>query len=207
VKEQIRTVPRTALRGYLRAIRLPLSAAERITKQQGNETWTPAIAFESFEAKVETATGFLLGDEKLAESGQLRTARVAELKESRRLRSAAGYERERAREEQRTRKDEVARGRARTEQAATERKQAIKQQAAQQKRAAGEQAAKREAAVRAQEAAQQKVAERRERATRSEALRAESEALDLTDKALEAQETADVIDETLEGAKEARKTG
>jgi outer membrane biosynthesis protein TonB len=203
----IRTIPRAAVNGYLRALRLPLSAAERVTGQRDNESWAPALAFESLEAKLEGAAGALLRDDELLEASQRREAKVTKLKEARTLESASELERAKARDEQRKREAAISKQRAKTEQAAEERKREAEAQAEQKKRKASEEAAKKESAARAQQAAQEKVIERRERATKSEALRAESEALDLTDEALKAQETVDLIDKTIEGNKEARKTG
>jgi hypothetical protein len=203
----IRTIPRAAVNGYLRALRLPLTAAERVTGQRDNEGWAPALAFETLEAKLEGAAGFLLRDEDLLAAAQQREAKVAKLREARTLETAAELERAKARDDQRKREAAISQQRAKTEQAAESRKQRAKAEAEQKKRKASEEAAKQESAVRAQQAAQEKVLERRERATKSEALRAESEALDLTDEALKAQETVDLIDETIEANKEARKTG
>lgn len=203
----IRTIPRAAVNSYLRVIRLPLSAAERIARQQDNDSWPPALAFESIEAKLEGAAGMLLRDEELLLAAQQREEKVANLKEARTLKAAADVERGNARDEERKRKAQITQERRRTERAASERKREAKAQAAAKQREAGDEAAKKQSAIRRQEAAQEKVLERRERATKSEALRAESAALDLTDEALKAQEKVDLIDKTIEGNKEARKTG
>jgi hypothetical protein len=203
----LKTIPRLAVNGYLRTLRLPLKAAERVAGQRENESWPPALLFESLEAKVEGAVGALLRDDELLDAAQLREAKVAKLREAQTLKAASDLERERAREEEREREAQIARQRQQAEQAAQQRKQAAKAEAEAKKRQASEEAAKKANAARAQEAAQQKAIERRERATKREALRAESDALDLTDEALQAQETVDLIDKTIEGNKEARKTG
>jgi hypothetical protein len=203
----IRTLPRNALRGYLRALHLPLTATQRIVRQQDNETWLPALAFEKLEARVESLAGFVLRDEELSEAGVTREAKIAKLNEARTLKAAADVEKAGALKKQRKRDAEIAIQRGRTERVARERKQTVKAEAEQKKRAAEQEAAKKEGAVGAQQAAQEKVTERRARAAKSEALRAESEALDLTDEALKAQDTVDLIDETIEGNREARKTG
>lgn len=203
----IRTIPRAAVTGYLRALRLPLAAVERVTGQQDNESWPAALAFESLEAKVEAAAGFLLRDEDLLAAAQQREAKVAKLREARTLEAASALERAKARDHQRKRDADIAKERRNTERATQERKREAKADADQKKREASQEAAKKASAARAQEAAQEKVIDRRERAAKSEALRAESEALDLTDDALQAGETVELIDQTIEGNKEARKTG
>lgn len=203
----MRTIPRAAVTGYLRALRLPLSAAERIARQQDNESWPPALAFETLEAKLEGAAGLLLRDEDLLAAAQLREEKVEKLREARALKAAADVERTTARDDERRREAQITQERGRAGRAAAERKREAQGQAEQRKRAAAQEAAKKSDAVRAQEAAQETVIERRERATKAEALREESKALDLTDEALEAQAKVDLIEETLEGNKEARKTG
>jgi hypothetical protein len=193
--------------GYLRALRIPVSAAERLARQQGNESWPPSLAFERLEAKVEGAAGIVLRDDELLQAATLREAKIAKLKEAQTLKAASDVERENAREKQRKREAEVAVQRGKAARVADERKRAIENEAERKKRDAEQAAAKKERAVKAQERTQKEAIERRERATKAAALRAESEALDLTDEALEAREKVDLIDKTLEGNKEARKTG
>ncbi len=203
----IRTLPRNAVKGYLGALRLPITAAQRAVRQQDNEAWPPALAFQKLEAKVESLAGFVLRDEELSAAGVLREARIAEVEEARTLRAAADAETAGARRKQKRRDAEIDIQRGRAERVANERKQTAKAEAEQKKRKAEQTAARKESAVRAQEAAQEAVIDRRERATKGEALRAESEALDLTDAAVKAQDKVDLIEATLEGNKEARSSG
>jgi colicin import membrane protein len=203
----IRTLPRSTFNAYLRALRLPVTVAERVAGQRDNESWAPALAFEKLEARLETIAGSLLRDEELRDAGEQRDAKVLKLKEAQALEAAAEYERTQARQEQRDKEAEIARQRKQTARAARERKDSAQAAAAKRKQAAESAAAKREAEARKKEAAQQKVIDRNERAGKAEALRSESEALDLTDEALEAKETVDLIEATLDGNKEARKTG
>lgn len=202
----IRTIPRTVTTGYLRALRAPLSAAERIARQQDNENWPPTVAFERLQAKLEGAAGIALRDDELLETARLREEKVEKLREAQTLKKASELERQQARDEERKRDAEIAGQRGKAARAADERKNVIEAETERKKRDAEQAAAKKERAVKAQEAAQQKVIDRRERATKAEALRAESEALDLTDEALAAREKVDLIEETIEGNKEARKT-
>ncbi|HWC36766.1 MAG TPA: hypothetical protein VG650_18305 [Mycobacteriales bacterium] len=203
----IRTIPRATVNGYLRTLRLPLSTAERIARQRDNDSWAPALAFETLEAKVEGIAGYLLRDDELLATAREREEKVANLKAARTLDEAADVERGNARDQQRRREAQIAQARGRTTRVAAERKRKAKAEAERKKRAANQTASRKAAAVQAQETAQQKAIDRRERATKSEALRAEAEALDLTDKALQAREKADLIDKTLEGNKAARRTG
>jgi hypothetical protein len=192
--------------GYLRTIRLPLSLAERVARQQDNASWPPALAFETFEAKFERVAGSLLRDDTLAPAGERRGTKVLKLKEARTLKAAAQVEKEQAHDEQRKREGSIARQRQQVNRTARDRKDEIKSKAAQDKQTAEVTAEKRLSAVRAQEEAHEKVIDRRERATKAEVLRAESEALDLTDEALKAEEKVDLIDSSIKATKEAPKT-
>jgi hypothetical protein len=205
--QTIRALPRTTITTSLRVLRLPLSMAERVAGQRDNESWPPALAFEKLEGRLETLAGSLLRDEELAETGEQRSAKVVKLEEARALETAADYEKATAREEERKRATEIARQKARSNRAARERKDTAKAKAAKEKQAAETVAAKREAAAEGKAEAQEKVVDRNERAAKAAALRAESEALDLTDEALQAKETVDLIDETIDANKEARRTG
>lgn len=204
--QTIRTLPRATFNAYLRALRLPVSVAERITRQQGNDSWPPTLAFEKLEARLETLAGSLLRDEELIEVGEQRDAKVVKLLEAKALKAAAEFEKDEAREEKRRKEAEIARGRQQTNRATRDRKDAAQAKAAKEKQAAEVAAAKREAEAKQKEADQQKVIDRNERASRAEALRAESEALDLTDDALKAQDKVDLIEETIEANRETRKT-
>lgn len=207
ITDILRLVPRTVVSGYLRAARLPLTAAERIAKQQDNEAWPPALAFEGLEANVESVVGALIRDPALVESGRLRQAKVAKLREAGELGTVAELEKEQARQEEQSRKAEIAVQRKRTVQATKERKENVEQQAAAEERKVEAKAAKKASAAREQKAAQAKATERRERAGRVEALDEEAKALEIVKDALEAEEKTNLIDEAIEANKESRKTG
>jgi hypothetical protein len=206
ITDILRTVPRTAVHSYLRVLRSPLTVVERIARQQDNGIWPPALAFEGFEASVETVTGSLLRDATLSENGRLRQAKVAKLREAGELKTVAKVEESQALTAEQQRQAEISAQRDRAVQQAAERKTSIKKQAAAKRSKVDAATATKKSAARAQQKAQDKVIERRDRASRGEALEAESKAIDLTASAIEADETAELIDVTLEGAKEARKT-
>ena len=203
----LRTLPRATVTGYLRTIRLPLSLAERVARQQDNNTWPPTLAFESFEAKIERLAGSVLRDEELVTAGDQRETKVLKLREARTLKAASRVEKEQARDKQLKREGSISRKQEQVNRTARDRKDEIKTKEAQAKQTAQASAEKTLSAVRAQEAAHEQVIDRRDRATKAKALRVEAEALDLTDKAMEASETVALIDATLEGTKEARKSG
>jgi hypothetical protein len=202
----VQALPRTVVNTYLSVARLPLNAVAKVSGQQDNEQWPPALAFEGFEASVETTLGSLLRNDDLLESGRVRQAKVAQLRKAAELEAVAETKRELAQREVRETREEAAAKRKAAAQRADQREQQIEREAEQRKAQAGQKAAKQAAAARQAEAAQEKVIERRERAATAKALVEESQALKTQQEALGAAETVDTIDETLEGTKEARKT-
>ena len=67
--QTIRALPRTTITTSLRVLRLPLSVAERVARQQDNKSGPPARAGDKREGRLETFAGSLLRDEDLAETG------------------------------------------------------------------------------------------------------------------------------------------
>jgi hypothetical protein len=78
----IRSIPRSAVQGYLRALRLPLDAASRVADRNADRPWAPSIAYEGFEAKVKDVTGRLLKDDVLSEQAEVQRARVSQLRKA-----------------------------------------------------------------------------------------------------------------------------
>src|SRR3954462_11706474 len=103
----VRNLPRTVVKTYLSAARLPLNAVAKANGQQGNEQWPPALAFEGFEASVESVLGSLLRDDTLLQSGQVRQAKVAQLRKAVELEAVAETEREVAQQEFREQLDDA----------------------------------------------------------------------------------------------------
>ena len=203
----VQTLPRTVVSTYLSVARLPLTAVAKVSGQEQNDQWAPALAFEGFEASVETKLGSLLRNSDLLESGRIRRAKVDKLRKAAKLEAAADAKRDLAQQDvQRTREAAAAKRKAASERA-EQREQNIEREAEQRKAQVEQKAAKQAAAAEQTKAAQEKVIERRERAATAQALAEETEALKVQKEALDAAETVDTIDETIEGTKEARKTG
>jgi hypothetical protein len=203
----IRTLPRVALTGYLRALRLPLTAVERVAGQAGNELWPPALVFEGFEAGVETTLGSLLHDPALTDKGQLRQAKLAQLRTAAQLDTVAAQERAEADRALQSRREQTTEQRQKAETRTAQRTQQLERQAAAQQHQVEQRAAKKTAAVRRTKAAQDKAVDRRERAAKTTALSAESRALSTARDALDADRTVDAIDDAIDGTKAARKSG
>src|SRR3954470_7590048 len=203
----VRTLPRTVVKTYLNAARLPLNAVAKANGQQNNEQWPPALAFEGFEASVETVVVSLRRDDKLIEAGRLRQAKVAQLRKAAELEAVADTTRKQAREEFTERREAAQTKRAQAEKRAAAREQQVECEAEQRKNNVSQTTAKKKAAAQQVKAAQEKVIDRRERAAKTEALSTEEQALKTQQEALDTAETVEVIDETIEGNKAARQTG
>lgn len=203
----VQTITRPVITTYLSVARLPLSAVAKVSGQRDNEQWPPALAFEGFEASVETTLGSLLRDDELLESGRVRQAKVAQLRKAAELEAVADSKRDLAQQEVRERREAAAAKSKKASQRAQQREQQIQREAQQREVAAEQKAAKQATAAQQTKVAQDKVIDRRERAATQQALAEESAALETQQKALDAAETVDVIDESIDGTKEARKTG
>jgi hypothetical protein len=202
----VQKLPRTVISTYLSAARLPLSAVAKASGQQHNEQWPPALAFEGFEASVQTVLGSLLRDDKLVESGRLQQAKVAQLRKAAELEAVADTTRAQAREKFADRREDADAKRREAERRAAERERQVEADAQRRKAEVSRTTEKKKNAAREVKAAQEKVIDRRERVATTEALSKEAEALKAQQQALKTAETVDVIDDTIEGNKAARKS-
>jgi hypothetical protein len=205
ITRNVQTLPRTVIQGYLYAARLPLTAVARAAHQQNNEHWPPALAYEKFEAGVETVLGSVLRDSTLVEKGRIRRAKIAQLLKADELTLVAEHERAAADQQAHDRLQQIATQRKETERRAARSKNDIERQAELHGQKLQDTAVKKASAARRTKATQDKTIDRRERAAKTTALTAESRALRVTKQALQAEEKADLIDETIEGSKAARK--
>lgn len=207
IRQNVQTVPRLVVSGYLRAARLPLAATELIARQRGNQQWAPTLAFEAFEAGVESLAGSLLHDPALADKGRLRKAKISQLRKAAELETLAEQERAQADSRLEAKREQVERERQETERRAQQRQQELDRQAALHERKVEEQAEKKASAARKLKAAQDEAITRRERAAKADSLTAEARALDVTKEALRAEETVEVLDGSIQASKEARSSG
>src|SRR3954453_6359435 len=98
----ITTIPRTTLRAWLAAGRVPLGVAERLFGR-GAEDWPPTLAYEGFEAGgkqlgagVKQVVGSVLRDEDLVREGDLERAKVDRLRKAATLEAEADLRQEAA---------------------------------------------------------------------------------------------------------------
>jgi hypothetical protein len=128
--EQLKEFPRTVVRTWLNAARLPLRAVQAVAHRgEYDSEWPPVLAFESFESQLKQLTGAVLHDEELLQEGRLIQAKVGQLRkaaeletiaERREATAAAKFDATRQAAEQRDR---------RIEQAATRRERELERQA------------------------------------------------------------------------------
>lgn len=207
VTSNIRIFPRVVVGGYLQAARLPLTAVQRIARQQDNEAWPPAIAFDAIEARIDTVLGAVLRDDALVTKGAVKTARVEELRKAATLDSAAELKASEAEGKRRARQEEIAEQRKEAERRAEQRKNDIERQAELHEQKAREKAAKKTAAARKIKQSQDKSIDREERAAKSKALAAEARALKVAKEAVDVRDAAAETDAEIGQSKDARSAG
>jgi hypothetical protein len=200
-------LPGAVAHAYLRAARLPLRAVGFAVGQQDNEQWPPAMAFESLEAGVDSVIGSLTNDPELMRSAEVRRAKLSKLREAAVLDTQATQKRQQAEEKFEVKREAADGRRKAAADEAEQRKSRLADQAKAREKAAEKKAAKKTASASAAKAKQDQVVQRRERAATLESLDAESDALDQATEAAEAERTVEVIDDTLEGEKQARQSG
>lgn len=202
----LRGLPGIVVDAYLDAARVPLRLAARASGQAGNESWAPLLRLEGVQATVETVVGSTLGDETLLVKGRLRHEKLDQLAKAVALQTVAGSERRAAEREFAERREQAEEQRVAAERRAKQREQKAEQQAEQRERTAAQRAARKKAGARQIKAAQDKAIAAEERDAKLESLQQETEALAATEQALDAAKTVQVIDDTLEGTREARQS-
>lgn len=200
----VQTIQRTAVRTWLSAVRLPLSAAEIVVGKQGAQ-WPPALAFEGFEAGVKRGLGNLLGDPQLVEEGTLERGKLDQLLRASELEEAAERHRQEgeARFEQRT--EAVEDHRRQIEEQQEEAAAKLAQEQGRREKAVAAKAGQKEQAARAADQARQKVVAAQERQARASRLDDESDALRRERDAVDSRNEVLEVDRALEATKAARK--
>lgn len=200
----LQTIQRTALRSWLSAVRLPLTATELVVGKQG-ATWPPAVVFDSFEAGVKKGVGTLIGDPQLVQEGMLERGKVEQLRDAAELEAAAERRRQEAEARFEERAETVNERAERIEREQEERKAKLAKEEADRKRAVEQAARRKKEAGRQADQARQKTISAQERQARATRLVAESEALEHERKAAEAKGQVLDVDQALQATKAARK--
>jgi hypothetical protein len=203
----VRVIPRTALKGYLKLVRTPLDTAIGVLPGNGSGAKpTAQLVVDRADATVRTVAGTLLHDPVLREDGQRRRLAANERERGLRLRHQAEQTAEQAdtRLQEREGRANQERRRAR-ETADTRRRQAETRAQKKTQQAAKTESRRREAA---QQAAAQRAQTSNKRAPREEleALEAKSEALRAREQELAARDEAKRLADAASRVKAARKT-
>ena len=200
----MQTIQRTAVKSWLSAVRLPLSAAERVVGKQGSD-WPPAVAFEGFEAEVKRRIGTLVGNPQLVQEGTLEQGKVNQLRKAAELEAEAEEQRNEAEARFEDRKETVEEAKQRVEREQQQREARLEQEKADRKRAVQEAARKKEEAARKADEVRKDAVAAQERKARATRLAAESEALQHEKQAVAAKGEVLEVDEALKATKTARK--
>lgn len=202
----VRVIPRTAISGYLRLLRLPLDGAVRLLPGNGTGAGPAAkLALDRADARTRAAIGAVLADPVMREDAHRRLEAADERERGQRLRGEAERRGEVADERLEQRQESATqRRRQATRRAGTRKTQAQKRQ--QQRK----QQAKRTEGQRlenSQELAERReeVIEEREPHERLEALEAKTDALREQEKELTARDEARRLAEAAARAKAERK--
>jgi colicin import membrane protein len=197
---QITALPRAAVTGWLDVVRLPVTAAARLTHHTDDETWGPVLAFDAFEAQVMNVASTVLRDETLRQDAATARKRVDRLRDAAVLEAEAEGRRVQADQQLEARRQAAEQQATQAEERAEQREERIEADEAAAKRNVRQQTeAQKQQAKKAEQATQKRIDDR-ERAAEQKRLQAERQALAERKKAVEAK------GKTLELDKAARET-
>ena len=203
---QIKTIPRVAVKSALDAMRVPLTTVERLSGQQKNQAWPPALLFEGFEANAKQVAGAVLRDQELVEEGRIQNVKLSELRRAAELKVKAEQTREQAEAELNQQHEAAERQREQAEQQARQREEQIEQRKREeQQRVEREAREAAEAVAKADKAREERVAAT-ERRARLASADAETTALTKQKKAVESVEKVVQIADAVETKKAQRKS-
>ena len=201
----IQELPRTAVRTWLQAARLPLNVLTNVAGKRDNESWAPSLAFDTFEAGVKRAVGTVLRDDVLLAEGRLVEAKIDELRKAAEIEATAEKAKAKADAayEQRVTADEKARDAA--EKSAQQQAQAEERRLVEQKQRIEAETARKQAQVRKAEQASAKTRDRADRAARTSTIATERDAIVAEKAAVTGEREVLNLTEQLEEAKAIRK--
>ncbi len=200
----LQTIQSSAVRSWLSAVRLPLTAAEVVAGKKGAD-WPPAVAFEGFEAGVKRTVGSLVKNDQPMQEGALEQAKVEQLRRASELEAKAEEHRSAAEARFEDRKETVQETKQRVEREAQQREAKLEQEKDQRTKAVEETARKKREAARQADEARQKAVAAKEREARTTRIAAESEALQHERQAVAAKGEVLDVDRALNATKAARK--
>jgi hypothetical protein len=202
-------IPRTIVKLGLRGIRLPLSIAELVGERAGLDVaGSPPVAFyNEVEGQAKQVIGRLLQDEQLSSEGRRQASASQHRIEGQVFSKRAEEVREGADARLQETMAQAEESRDEIEARAEERKAEIQRQEEEAKAEARQRAQKRQQAVRQAAKSREKAVEAKERKAELARLKAEAEALEKANEAVQAEKVVTAIDEHLEARQESRRNG
>lgn len=198
-------IPKAAVTGYLRVLRLPLDAVGAVANRNKDAEWPPALAFDAFEAQVLGTLGSLLRDNDLIQEAERERTRIDQLRRAMQLEAEAEQRRQQADRELQQRRAQAEDHAETAEERAEQAEQRLEQEKAERKRQVQAETAEKKQRVRKAAEAREDRIDDLEREAEEERLRAEREALAERKEALEATGDALKLDEAAASVKQRRK--
>lgn len=203
----INQISRQALGLWLKGLRLPLTAAERIARPSDAATWPPAVAFTKVEAGVNGFVGTLTRDQTLIGLANLQRAEVEQREKAAAKAAEADETLAAAKQRAEAEEAELERQRDQAERRAAEREQQAEHEAQAAAERVEREASKKKAAARKQSAARKSAVETQAAKSETVRLRKEAEALEKKEQAVKAEGTVLDLDKAVRAKKAARKVG
>ncbi|MEY2422943.1 MAG: hypothetical protein QOI95_3010 [Acidimicrobiaceae bacterium] len=203
---EVRTIGRTAIESWLRAVRWPIDAATQLLPNGDSGPRNgAALAVDRADASVRELLGRILNDEHLQDDARRRRVAANERARAIELRLEA-EERKREADQQLVQRQNTAEDlRERAEREAAERERQAEQERQERKQRVRETAAKQESAVEHARTEKEKAAEQKAKRERLRVLDQQAEALDTETDALTASDEAQRLAKAAAKAKAARK--
>jgi hypothetical protein len=204
-----RAVPRTAVRVWLHAVRLPLTAIEAIGHRRPNqdESWLPALLFDDVAARVESVAGSVLRDPKMIDEAHVARERVRKIRRAQTLDAAAEERRDLAAEELTERRSNAEERREDAQRRRDQAEAAAEAALERREEAAARRASEKKAKADELEDQVKERAEAKAKKARVEQLPKEQRAISEARQALAAEEKVSKVDADLKKTKARRKAG
>jgi fused signal recognition particle receptor len=200
------TIPRAAVGGSLKLVRLPLDSALSLAGSNPSAT-TARLALDRLEAAVRGLAGAALGDDVLREDARRRGEAAAERERALRLRVEADRRSERADDRVAEQQEAADRRRAAAAEAAQAKQAQARQRSDSRKKQAAQAAQRRKQTAEKSAARTQAAVDEQAKRDRLEALDTKTEALDEKEVALTAADEARRLRDAATRAKAERKNG
>lgn len=202
----VRTIPRTAVTGYLKLVRTPLDSAIGVLPGNGKSAKpTAQLAVDRADARVRTVAGALLRDPELREDGERRQQAAHERERGLRLRDQAEQTAEQADARLQEREGRAHQERRRARETANTRRRQAETRAQQEKQQAARAESRRREAARKAGAQREQAIEKRAPREELETLDAKSDAYRAREQELAARDEARRLAEAASQVKAERK--